>query len=32
MEHLVGDLSEKYEALLALELLPENIESYYQTS
>lgn len=32
MEHLVEDLTEKYEALLSLGLLPENIASHYQTS
>lgn len=31
MEHLVEDLTEKYEALSSLGLLPENIASYYQT-
>lgn len=32
MEHLVGDLTEKYKALLSLGLLPDNIASHYQTS
>jgi len=32
MEHLAKDLAEQYKTLLALEVLPNNIGSYYQAS
>lgn len=30
MKHLTEDLTEQYKVLLGLNVLPENIESYYQ--